>query len=117
MTNLQIALVTYREKNNLTQPELAKIIDCKREALANWETGRSIPRPNMLKKISEIINVNTDYLLGLTEQKKPLKSPLPSNMSDIQIAFYNQSGRLTEEQMQVVLEFMQFLNSKEKNNL
>lgn len=114
MTNLQIALVTYREKNNLTQPEFAKIINCKREALANWETGRSIPRPNMLKKISEIINVNTDYLLGLTDIKNiSLPKEKHPSIDDIEVAFYNQHGIVTEEQKKEVESFIKYIRSRE----
>lgn len=113
MTNLQIALIKYREKNKLNQTELANLLGYTRSAVANWETGRTTPKVEIYVEIAKKLNVSTDYLLGKSDDRNNTSS-LPKNMSDVQVAFYNQSGKLTEDQMKVVLEFMQFLDSKEK---
>ncbi len=108
MTNLQIALVRYREKNHITQIELAETLGCSRDALANWETGRAIPRPNILTKISNLIGVNTDYLLGIPASPPSAKEQLKG----VQLALFNQVGELTEEQAEDVLQFINFIKSK-----
>jgi transcriptional regulator with XRE-family HTH domain len=57
-----------RKECDLSQEELAKILDTDRSNVANWETRRQ-PDYNIIKKISEYFNVTTDYLLGVTDEK------------------------------------------------
>lgn len=55
----------------LSQRELAEQIFVSQQALAKWENGSATPNPDTIKKLAEILNVSTDYLLGNSEQKKP----------------------------------------------
>lgn len=60
-----------RKKNKLTQEELAKILNYGYTAIANYESGRTQPSLNNLKKLAEFFKVSTDYLLCITDDSTP----------------------------------------------
>ncbi len=57
-----------REDNDLTQKQLAKILNCSQQVYSNYELGqRDIPT-DVLIKISKFYNVSTDHILGLSDK-------------------------------------------------
>ena len=44
--------------------EFSKIIGVSQQTIGSWETGRTSPDIEMIKKIAQYFNVTTDYLLG-----------------------------------------------------
>ena len=54
----------YRQKANLTQKEAAEKIGVKDYQLGNYETNRSEPSLEVLKKMSKVYLVSIDKLLG-----------------------------------------------------
>ena len=58
------------EKNNLSQEELANYVGVKRQSIASWKDGKTLPDIESLLKISEKFNVSSDFLLGKTEDPK-----------------------------------------------
>lgn len=46
----------------LTQEELAKELEITKGAVANYETGVSSPKMNILYKIFDVLDVNANYL-------------------------------------------------------
>ena len=61
-------LKNLREKNNLTQEEMAKRVNITRQAVSRWETGETQPNPEMLKVLSREFNVSINTLLGSPRQ-------------------------------------------------
>lgn len=59
-----------RQKNHLTQKELADQLGVTYQAVSKWENGKNIPDIFLLKKISMIYQVNMDELLNGAEQTK-----------------------------------------------
>lgn len=57
-------LKKLRKRANLSQTELAKLLDVNQYNISFWEIGRSEPSIEQLVKLSEILKVPTDYLLG-----------------------------------------------------
>lgn len=58
-----------REDNDLTQKEMAKILNCSQQVYSNYELGqRDIPT-EILIKLSKFYNISVDYILGLTDEK------------------------------------------------
>lgn len=57
-------LRNLREKNNLTQDQMAERINVTRQAVSRWETGLTQPNPEMLKVLSRELNVSINTLLG-----------------------------------------------------
>ncbi|MBC5687770.1 helix-turn-helix transcriptional regulator [Mediterraneibacter sp. NSJ-55] len=54
-----------------TQAQIAEFLGCQREVYRRYEKGtRQIP-VDMLIQLSRLYNVSIDYLVGLTNEKKP----------------------------------------------
>jgi transcriptional regulator with XRE-family HTH domain len=47
----------------MTQECLAKKIGAKQATVATWEIGYSFPRPGMLPKLAEVLDIRIDDLL------------------------------------------------------
>lgn len=60
-----------RNLNNKTQQQLADYLNVGKSTISNYETGYSSPDIETLKKLSEIFNVSTDYLLGESDIRTP----------------------------------------------
>ena len=62
-----------REDSDLTQKELAKVLNCSQQVYSNYELGqRDIPT-DILIKLSFFYDVSVDYILGISENSKRLK--------------------------------------------
>lgn len=57
-------LLELREKNNLTQEELAQKLYITRQAVSRWESGETIPNAETLKLLSAVFDVSINTLLG-----------------------------------------------------
>lgn len=57
-------IAILRKNKNLSQAELAKIINIGTNTLGMYETGKREPNNEMLSRIADYFNVTTDYLLG-----------------------------------------------------
>jgi len=59
-----------REDNDLTQKQLAKVLNCSQQVYSNYELGqRDIPT-DILIKLARFYNVTTDYILGISDEPK-----------------------------------------------
>ena len=64
-------LENLRIDKDMTQNDVAIYLGCQREVYRRYEKGfRQIP-VDFLIKLAMLYNVSTDYLLGLTNEKKP----------------------------------------------
>ncbi|HCH28755.1 MAG TPA: transcriptional regulator [Ruminococcaceae bacterium] len=55
-----------REDNDLTQKQVAAMLNCSQQVYSNYELGqRDIPT-DILIALSKFYNVTTDYILGLS---------------------------------------------------
>ena len=62
-----------REDRDLTQKELAEYLHIKQNTYSQYENGqRQIPI-DMLIALAKYYRTSTDYILGLTEERKPYK--------------------------------------------
>ena len=57
-------LKTARKNKGLSQATLAEKLFVSQQAVAKWETDKATPNPDMLTKISNVLDVTVDYLLG-----------------------------------------------------
>ena len=53
----------FRMSSNLTQEEVAKELGIQRSTVAMWETGKSVPRTELLPKLAELFGCTVDELL------------------------------------------------------
>lgn len=61
-----------RKNCGLTQQQVANILQVRDTAVSKWECGVTLPDGRMLKRISELYGVTTDYLLELTDAEPEL---------------------------------------------
>lgn len=61
------ALCSLREKHNLTQRELAKILDVSDKAVSKWENGQAIPRMETLEKIAQTFDTTVEELIAISK--------------------------------------------------
>ncbi len=60
-----------RKQKNITQGDLAQILNYGYTAISNYESGRNEPSITDLKKIAEFFDVSMDYLLCVNDIKNP----------------------------------------------
>lgn len=92
-----------REGHNMTQTELSEILGMKTyTTVSKWEKNENFPKGKDLKKLAEIFNVTSDYLLGLTDNRLG-KITTHSEQPQI-ISIYN---KLEQSRQEKVLDFAQ----------
>ena len=65
---IQDILKNLREKNHLTQEQLAARVHVTRQAVSRWETGETQPNTDTLKLLSRVYDVSIHTLLGAPRQ-------------------------------------------------
>lgn len=63
-------IVRLRTKENLSQSDLADMLDVSRQSVSKWETDASIPELDKLLKLSELFGVTLDELVNGEETSK-----------------------------------------------
>lgn len=118
-------IVNLREEGNITQSELARRLGLDKSSMSKIESGSRKVSTDELKRISEIFEVSTDYLLGNTtdrnghtpswatnDDKKDLKRFLEENANGMT---YGGEGLTDEEQKQVRRVLEAFFWDKQKD--
>lgn len=77
---INIRIKELRNQFGWTQRDLANKMSVSQQTIGSWEVGRAEPNSEAIKKLSELFNVTTDYLLGNTDRKR-------SNDSDNKIEY------------------------------
>lgn len=62
-----------RDCKNITQKEIANILNIKQQQYARYEKGINIMPITYLPKICIYLDVSADYILGLTNEMKSYK--------------------------------------------
>ncbi len=62
--NIGEKIKKYREMQGITQSELGKLLSVSNRAVSKWENGESYPSLELIRPISEILNVGIKELLG-----------------------------------------------------
>lgn len=90
-----------RREKNLTQEQLAELMDVTRQTVSRWESQAAYPEMEKLVNLAGILEVSCDYLLNdrMTEQGKPFYGVEPqasrllqqAKGRTVQIQFYDDS--------------------------
>lgn len=56
-------LYELRNKNNLSQEELAEVLDVSRQSISKWENNKAYPEMTRLLFMSDYFDVSLDYLM------------------------------------------------------
>ena len=84
-------LKELRKARNITQQELASILNVTKPTISNWENNKGCADGEILIQLANYFNVSSDYLLGLTKEDldkvERLKKALKENgIEDIETA-------------------------------
>lgn len=66
-------LKRFRDAFHLKQKEVAEKIDVHPQLYLKYENDSSAPSVNVISSIAQAFNVTTDYLLGLSDEPRPVK--------------------------------------------
>ncbi|MDR1093416.1 MAG: helix-turn-helix domain-containing protein [Clostridiales bacterium] len=73
-------IVRYRRQFNLTQAELAEMLNYSDKAVSKWERAESVPDVYILKQLSGIFGVTVDGLLSGEREEKPAVKKLSTRV-------------------------------------
>lgn len=68
---MKLRLRDIRDDNDLYQKDLAKILNCRQQTYSRYETGKVEPPLDVMETLASYYDTSVDYLMGLTDEKKP----------------------------------------------
>ena len=93
---MKIPLKKLRDSKNITQAELARILQVTPAAVGLWEQGRRLPDYGSLIKIAAYFGVTTDFLLGKDMYEEPsLQKPEPPAFAKEEVRLIDKYRQLT----------------------
>ncbi len=66
-----VRIRNLREDNDLTQEQVGRAINVPQRTYAYYESGERMVPPRVLCSLAHYYDVSVDYILGLTDDKKP----------------------------------------------
>lgn len=71
MNNIQ----SKRTEANLKQEDIARELHIDRSTVAKWETGKSLPRAEMLVRLAKVLKCSIDELMGSHNENEKGANP------------------------------------------
>jgi len=109
--NFNLRLKQLRQRNKLTQSELAEILGLKPTAISNYESKRNEPSFDKLIALSKYFDVSCDYLLGVSDAYLPVGGEVLDK--DI-VEFFNMYQMLKPESVEALKDFTKYLLYKQE---
>ena len=69
---MKSCIKTLREKRGIIQEILAAELGITQQMLSKYEKDVTVIKVDILKRLAEYFNVTTDYLLGMSDEKRDL---------------------------------------------
>ena len=106
-------LKELRKQAHLTQVELSKRLGVGQSSYADWERGKKKPTQENLVKLSQVLNVTIDYLVGNSDEE------ITNNeLENIEILFRKNSEDLTDAEKSLFRqELIAFMEERKKRFL
>jgi transcriptional regulator with XRE-family HTH domain len=111
--NFNVRLKQLRQKNKLTQGDLAAILGLKPTAISNYESERNEPSFEKLISLSKYFDVTCDYLLGVTDSYLPVGGEVLDK--DI-VEFFDLYQQLAPENIIEITKYIKYLLYKQANS-
>lgn len=111
-------------KNNMTYRQLGDKLNIKPSAISMWNSGRSLPRIEVIEKIAEYFNVSPAYLMGWDPMSdeaigevfyNSMKDEPKMKQPNSTIAAHFNGDEYTEEELEEIKQFAEFVKSKRKD--
>lgn len=115
MSVFSTRLKELRNKANLSQQELSKIIGISKSSINMYERGEREPGLETVGALADYFDVQTDYLLGKHDDKRSLKDGRKYNRLMLQaVEDYRKLHEYTREQMELLLDWNNFYADMEE---
>ena len=76
MTSIGERIYDLRNRNNMSQGNLADKLDVSRQTISKWENNMCLPEAEKLLQLSEIFGVSIDYILKGEADPQPTQEPV-----------------------------------------
>lgn len=93
--NVGARIAELRHNANMSQFQLAKVLQIGTSTLGMYETGKREPSPKVLKRVADYFHVSTDYLLGRETDKKKT-----ADLADEDTVFTYEGRRIPPEDLE-----------------
>jgi transcriptional regulator with XRE-family HTH domain len=103
-------LKMLRNSRGLTQEAFAQAINCSREAIASYETGKSTPPVEVLIQMADFLRVSLDYLVGRSLNSKVVSPTLILEGEDLFSLYY----KLSKEDQERLFSIARLFNEDSK---
>jgi transcriptional regulator with XRE-family HTH domain len=108
-----VRLKHLRQKNKLTQSELAEILGLKSTAISNYESERNEPSFDKLIALSKYFDVSCDYLLGVTDSYLPVGGEV---LDKEIVEFFDLYKQLSDKHVHEIKEYARYLLYKQDHS-
>lgn len=97
------------DERNISVYRACTDIGLNRSAVAKWKDGGK-PNGTTAGKLAEYFGVTTDYLLGQSDVREPIRRV---SDADIKFALFGGDGEITDEMYEEVKKFAAFIKQRE----
>ena len=103
--NYKERLKELREYNNMSQYDIAKLLNIKRSSYNQFEQQYDIIPIKRLNEVSNIFDCSIDYILGLTNKKKYINSNKEINeeLSQERLKTFRKERKITQVKLASIL--------------
>ena len=64
-------IAQYRKKRNMTQEQLANLLEVTNQAVSKWESDQCCPDIQLLPRLADLFEITMDELFGREQKEKP----------------------------------------------
>lgn len=93
-----------RKSQKITQAELAQMLGYSKSSIGMWENGERIPDYKIVLKLSEIFNVDVNYLSGYESKNDPTAEPELSDGEQMMLDLFRNASPYQQEMILRMLE-------------
>lgn len=106
-----------RKYRNLSQEELGKKVNSTKGTISNYENEHSTPSNEMLVQLANVLETNTDYLLGRSDSMESQESDEDfeafRNRPDLEV-WYRNLPKSSEEELEMLKEMYEIWRKRNK---
>lgn len=104
---------TFRKRSGYYQEDLARKLGLTKQAICNWENGRTEPNLEMLYKLSKIFGVTVDELIN-GEYGEQLKTR--NNQEYVFLSEFRNADETTRQMVMRILAYNKFGDNENENS-
>ena len=99
-------LRTARKAKELNQTELSQAVGVTQRSLTNYERGCAMPRPNIIRKLAEALDVTVEYLTNDATDDPDANRMAEEQINDVRAQFGSKGAKEAEELLQRNVAFL-----------